>query len=375
MVQTGFINRPMSIALDAVRGLAALIVLLGHAAQHDIYTGPIPFPDSIQHQAVVVFFVLSGLVIANVSFQRPGSLADYAVARLARVMPVALFAVLFSALAWLVGNNAPHGIIDVASRFNQPDVASLVLPLVFLSETDWGSGPLWNAPYWSLVYEVWFYALFGAALYLRGWQRVLVLALLVPLAGLRVLLLLPLWLLGVALARWASARPLSEARAAITILTGFVLALAASKLAFVLSPVLDHWALPLTDNLYMSRYAMSDTLLGLGVALAFLGLRTLADQCAATLEKYQRPIGWLAGCSFTIYLIHWPILNLLHGYGITAGSSLIGLFAILALIVAFCGQVAKVTEHRRGDVRRWLQRRLPTRWTEGGPAPKSPAVG
>lgn len=362
MVQTGFINRPMSIALDAVRGMAALVVLLGHAVQHDIYRGPIPFPDVIQHQAVVVFFVLSGLVIANSAFERPGTLASYAVARLARIMPVALFAVLFSALAWVVGHDAPYGIIDAAPRFNQPDVASVVLPLVFLSETEWGSGPLWNAPYWSLVYEVWYYALFGAAFYLRGCQRVVVLALLLPMAGLRVLLLLPAWLLGVALARWAPARPLSEARASIAILTGFALALAASKLLFVLSPVLDDWASPLTDNLYLSRYAMSDTLQGLGVTLGFLGLRTLADQRAATLEKYRRPIGWLADCSFTIYLIHWPILNLLHGFGVGSSNPLI-LLAVMAAIVVFSAQVARITEHRRADVRRWLGRCVPSRWS------------
>ena len=361
MAQPGFINRPMSLALDAVRGIAALVVLLGHAVQHDIYSGSIPFPDVIQHQAVVVFFVLSGLVIANSAFERPGTLADYAVARLARIIPVATFAVLFSALAWVVGHDAPFGIIDTAPRFNQPDVASVILPMVFLSESEWGSGPLWNAPYWSLVYEVWYYALFGAAFYLRGWQRVLVLVLLVPLAGLRVLLVLPVWLLGVALARWAPVRPLSEARAMLAILAGFALVLAASRLLFVFAPLMDAWASPLTDNLYLSRYALSDTILGLGVALAFIGLRTLADQRAATLEKYQRPIRWLAECSFTIYLIHWPLLNLAHGYGIGSSNPLV-LVAVMAAIVGFSGQVAKLTEHRRADVRRWIGARLPHSW-------------
>lgn len=363
MTEPGFINRPMSIALDAVRGVAALVVLLGHAVQHKIYTGPVQFPDVLQHQAVVVFFVLSGLVIANAAFQRPGTLADFAVARLARIMPVALFAVLFSALAWLVGHDAPHGIIEVAPRFDDASLASIILPLVFLSETEWGVGPLWNAPYWSLVYEVWFYALFGAAFYLRGWQRVAVLALLVPLAGLRVLLLLPAWLLGVALARFAPAKPLDERTAALAILAGLALAVWASKLLFVFAPLLDEWALPLSDHLYMSRYAVSDTMLALGVALAFVGLRTIADQRAAGLERYQRPIGWLAECSFTIYVIHWPILNLLHGYGVSGSNPLV-LLAVVVLIVGFCGQVARITEHRRTGVRRWLSARLPLRWRQ-----------
>lgn len=361
MAQPGFINKPMSLALDAVRGLAALVVLLGHAVQHKVYSGPWPFSDVLQHQAVVVFFVLSGLVIANASFQRSGTLADYAVARFARIMPVALFAVLFSLLAWLVGQNAPEGIISTPPRFNQPGFAGVVLPLVFLSETEWGVGPLWNAPYWSLVNEVWYYALFGAAFYLRGWLRIVVLALMAPLAGVRVLVLLPIWLMGVALARLAPRQALGEGRAALCLLAGIALIPVSHRLIFVLAPVLDGWVQPFTDNLYLARYALSDTILGLGVALAFLGLRTLADQRAATLEKYRRPIRWLAECSFTIYLIHWPLLNLAHGYGIGSRNPLV-LLAVMAAIVWFSGQVAKVTEHRRADVRRWIAGWLPQGW-------------
>lgn len=210
MADQGFINRPMSIALDGVRCVAALVVLLGHTVQQQIYTGPWPFSDVLQHQAVVVFFVLSGLVIANSVYQRQSSLADYAVARFARIMPVALFAVLFSLLAWLVGAWFGLPVIETPRRYLEPSVAALVLPLVFLSEAEFGAGPLWNAPYWSLVHEVWYYVFFGVASYLSGWKRAAVLAVLVPLAGIRVLLLFPVWLCGAALARFAPAKAVGE---------------------------------------------------------------------------------------------------------------------------------------------------------------------
>ncbi|MEO5705894.1 MAG: acyltransferase [Alteraurantiacibacter sp.] len=369
MADQGFINRPMSIALDAVRGVAALVVLLGHTVQHRIYTGPWPFSDILQHQAVVVFFVLSGLVIANSVYQRQASLADYAVARVARIMPVALFAVLFSVAAWAVGAWFELTVIEAPRRFLDPSVAGAVLPLLFLSEAEWGTGLLWNAPYWSLVHEVWYYAFFGVACYLSGWKRAAMLALLIPLAGIRVLVLFPVWLCGAALARYAPAKAVNELTGVLCIFAGVAGLSLAHHFQLDWAPLLDELARPLSANLYLARYAITDTIFGAGVALGFLGLRALADQRAELLDRFERPIRWLAECSFTLYLIHWPILNLLHGFGVSVGSSVWLLIGLLALIVAFCGQVAKLTEHRRGDVRRWLQARLPIGWASPVAAP------
>lgn len=359
MTDAGFINRPMSIALDAVRGLAALVVLLGHIEQHGIYTGTWPFSDVLQHQAVVVFFVLSGLVIANSAFRRSATLADYVLARVARIMPVAIFGVLFSLAAWLIGDWYDLDVIATARPVQDPDLAAVILPLLFLSEAEWATGLIWNSPYWSLVHEVWYYALFGASFYLCGWKRLAVLALLVPLAGVRMLLLFPVWLCGAALARYAPVRPVREMTALACLFSAVVAMAAAHHYQLVWAPFLDALAKPLSDNLYLTRLAISDTLLAMGVALGFLGLRPLADQRAELLDRLEPPIRWLAECSFTIYIIHWPILNLLHGFGVTVGGNLVLLLGLMAVIVAFCGQVARLTEHRRGKVRRWLQTRLP----------------
>lgn len=52
-----------------------------------------------------------------------------------------------------------------------------------------------------LVYEVWFYAIFGTAFFLKVKMRWVVTALLCYLAGWRTLLMLAIWLTGVGLAR------------------------------------------------------------------------------------------------------------------------------------------------------------------------------
>jgi len=75
--------------------------------------------------------------------------------------------------------------------------------VAFLSQSGAAYGPVWNPPYWSLCYEVWYYALFGAAVYLPPARRMLWLVLLAAIAGPRILLLLPVWLAGVWLA-WAT---------------------------------------------------------------------------------------------------------------------------------------------------------------------------
>lgn len=60
----GKIPAGLSLYLDAVRFLAALVVLLHHTWPLLFPDFPLPWPG---HSAVVVFFVLSGYVIAHAS--------------------------------------------------------------------------------------------------------------------------------------------------------------------------------------------------------------------------------------------------------------------------------------------------------------------
>lgn len=349
-----FINRPMSIALDAVRGGAALIVLMGHAVQQRIYTGPWPFTTMLQHNAVVVFFVLSGLVIANSVIQRQTSLGEYATARAARILPVTIVAIAFSLALYCVGQALGLTVINQGVPNDQASPAAVVLPLFFLSESIFGTGPVWNPPFWSLVYEVWYYALFGAGFFLTGWRRPLVIAALAVIAGVKILLLLPIWLTGMALAKYAPARAIPQAAGLVCIVAGLAVVPLSNGLALDGAAWLDQMNGAHGPELRYSGFALTDLMFGVGMALFFLGLRPLADQRADLLERFKQPIQWLANCSFTLYLLHWPILNILHGLNISAGGNVLIFAMILAAIVAFCAAIATVTEHRRKQVRQWL---------------------
>ena len=112
----------------------------------------------------------------------------------------------------------------------------------------------------------------------------------------------------------------------------------------VLSKAKDDWVLCTTARIEGKLH---------GVAYTPWGKHQDPLRCSAG------PIRWLAECSFTLYLIHWPILNLMHGLEIGAGDNPLLFILIVAAIIALAGQVARVTEHRRGDLRRWIAARLP----------------
>lgn len=77
-------NRATSLYLDVVRPVAALVVLLSHVGDQ------LSFLASAGVQAVDVFFVLSGFVIAHVSASRERDPRVYFISRAARIYSVAI---------------------------------------------------------------------------------------------------------------------------------------------------------------------------------------------------------------------------------------------------------------------------------------------
>jgi peptidoglycan/LPS O-acetylase OafA/YrhL len=81
---------PLSIYLDLVRFGAAMVVFLGHVASLRLTGGFLWQLGPYTTEAVTVFFVLSGFVIAYTTEQGETSARSYAVARAARIYSVAL---------------------------------------------------------------------------------------------------------------------------------------------------------------------------------------------------------------------------------------------------------------------------------------------
>lgn len=350
-----FITGPLSVWLDLVRALAALAVVIGHAAQLKVYTGWFPFSIALQKNAVVVFFVLSGMVIAASVDRERRTLGHFAIARISRIVPVAVGAIAFS-LAVAALDAARPGPPLFAEDLKWANPGETLLALSFLSES-YGSNFPPNAPYWSLCYEVWFYALFAAATYLNGRTRTVWLALLALAAGPNILLLLPVWLVGVALVRMPAATRIGPGAARVLVALAVAALFVAPHLAmpgFGLLRRLAPW-----DTGY-SLYALTDFLLALALAGGFAGLRRLGENGFAVPARIEPAIRWGANMSFSLYLLHWPLLKLVHLAGLTAGRDPLAFAAIVAGVVAVSGAFAAVTEHKRYVVRDWIERAV--RW-------------
>jgi len=156
------------VPLDAMRGVAALLVVAFHFSE---YLGG--WHPQFGYLAVDLFFVLSGFVIAHVYDQRFAAgmtILSFMARRLHRLAPLFL-------LGWMIGIGALIAVPDhQLGGFRLPVTAVMNfvgLPSLFAAS---GSFSLFgvNRPFWSLFFELWVANLFfavswrwlrGAALY------------------------------------------------------------------------------------------------------------------------------------------------------------------------------------------------------------------
>ena len=137
-----------------------------------LYVGYLPF-GNFKHDAVIIFFVLSGLVICATSTRPSETWITYLTARASRIYSVAIPAIVLSfglkgIAAFLEpGYLQPDPTTDVVLS-NDLHISTAVSALLFLLQS-WHSQALpWNGPYWSLCYEVWYYVIFGILLFVRN---------------------------------------------------------------------------------------------------------------------------------------------------------------------------------------------------------------
>ncbi|WP_334156906.1 acyltransferase family protein [Oryzomicrobium sp.] len=218
---------PLDAGKNAARGIAALFVCIDHA--YGLFLEP-HFGDTAvashfvalaAHQAVMVFFAISGFLItrsilANLDRNAGFSLRDYLYARIARVYPPLVFSVLLTCLLYLIvqalglagsSAEAPYRIgsfplmREVFALSGRDALRALAMVNGLL---------LANGPLWSLCIEWWIYVVVGLTVFVfsvRGllckaaWGGVLVLAA-TRLHGVNThaLFYLGIWLFGGALA-------------------------------------------------------------------------------------------------------------------------------------------------------------------------------
>jgi peptidoglycan/LPS O-acetylase OafA/YrhL/protein-tyrosine-phosphatase len=348
-------TRSFSVYLDLVRFLAAFLVLLHHARFLYNPGGPL---FSLGHEAVIVFFVLSGFVIAYVAETKERSLGDYAIARLARIYSVVLPAIILTgALDYFGYMINAEAYLPGAQAWDQIPVR-VVSSLLFLNQVWFVSIQLFsNVPYWSLGYEVWYYVGFALVTYIggrRGWWLFILLAVLI---GPKVLLLMPLWWGGVYLYRSKALRGMSQGLAwGLLLLSalGFGGYLYFGLAAWAKGVSLSLFGPELTRELVSSKRFLSDYYLGLCVVAHFAALRVICERYREVPAALAGPIRSLAGSTFTLYLLHQPLIFFYFAlFGVeTVGPGLYVIF--LVLIVATTYVVALFTEQKKHVLKRWI---------------------
>ena len=198
-------NRGLSIYLDLFRVTAAFVVIVYHV------TSPVlggswlrpPFSLPFGPDAVIGFFVLSGYVIAFVASTKENEPLSYASARLSRLWSVLLPALLLTLV--FDGNvgryiGPTHYEAYVPTYFYEHPFAALGTAAIFWNELWFLSiPPLSDAQVWSLGYEAWYYIIFGCIVFFTKKTGVLLAGISSLVAGPRILILLPVWALGVLL--------------------------------------------------------------------------------------------------------------------------------------------------------------------------------
>lgn len=333
-----------SILLHAVRWMAALIVLLGHAQMYARQkTGSAAFGweyiGDHAHAAVVIFFVLSGFVIAwSVDRSAQLSWKKYYVDRFSRLYSVLPVAILFTVALDRIG---AHFSSAYANPLLIPQDHYWVRFLVnFFSvqgfqgyRVQFGSNPA----LWSIGYEFFYYIVFGLIYFWREifHSRVklasLVVLILFVLAGAKITSYFMIWLLG-----FLAYRIQKKISLGVSYFWVFLLAALAVN-HFVVYKALG------------SIEYLRDLSLGLVVAALFLP----AAPPVGALRFHK----FMADFSYSLYAFHMPVLFFAY-FVVLENASSIKSFTLTAVAVCLvlAWLLSVLAEKKRFMLRKWLMK-------------------
>ncbi len=382
-------NRPTHVGraasvLDASRSLAALAVVIEHARTAILVdprsvaapTGAsmmVYWVSGFGHQAVVIFFVLSGALvggslIASISSGK-WTWRSYLVRRLSR-----LYIVLFPALLLIaLWDGAGMALFPVHSTYqdvlsaitigshtlivHNRDVVAFLGNMAFIMTVYvpvFGSG----AALWSLSNEFWYYMLFPciviAVVHRRdSWRSLcnIVLALgILVFVNRDIIEWMIIWLLGVAVVRLPRVR-MSKVRA--TQLVG------ASLLIFGVTTAFER-------TLLNTVSLGGDVAVGFSFALFLYCVFCRESPAPVGADMRRSAVTWrrLAGFSYTLYLFHQPPLAFVSAWLVSTqhvrwqptAPHVAVMLAVVGIIVAYSYVGSRVTEAHTDLLRRFLTR-------------------
>lgn len=311
-------NAMQSLLISALRGLAALQVAAAHL-RAELYPGlrtledpslayiGLAFITGFAHQAVVVFFLISGWLVGGSLMNRmgkPQALAHYAIDRFTRLWTVLLPTLLLSLGVGLVIGAAAPGPIDFnpGNEFSAAALAGNLLGLQTVTVPEFGG----NYPLWSLAHETWYYIQFPLLLLVIAGGGVLrraaaAAALILLLATLRdmISLYFTVWLLGAAFSR-------------IRIDCGK--AFQALLLAVTLALFVYYRLRGSNDDLVPASF-VQDIICSIPFLLLLASFQQPVDTAAPAYVRTNRVAVFFSEFSFSLYVVHVPVIYLMRHLG------------------------------------------------------------
>lgn len=365
-----------SIHLDAFRGLAATAVLIGHARNlffrdwvHVQHKSPllacIYAVTVFGHQAVMIFFVLSGLLVGSSAVrsirEHRWSSPRYLVHRILR-LEIVLLPALLLCMFWDLTGIHFFGLGGIYGGHTQASVMGYNIRHAISAKIFWGNAAFlqsWKIsvlgsdnPLWSLAYEFWYYLLFPCLALLfaprsKTVSRIIYGTLLVAIAwfiGLGLLSYFPLWLLGTAI--FFLPRPRLSDKAIAHLLR-------LSTLLFLLNLLLV--------RIYWKSELLSDY--SVGMSFAFL-LYWILHRRSKPWGLYAAASHKLAESSYTLYVVHLPFLvfvSALLGIGVRLDPNPLNIAMAIVLIYIvwiYSFGVFKLFESHTNAIRSWAEHKL-----------------
>ena len=308
-----------SVLISLLRGLAAFIVAAGHlrsemypglraVADPSLWFKGFAFATGFGHQAVMVFFVISGWLVGGSllnKFGQPGAVSNYAIDRVTRLWTV-LIPTFGLTLLFGLGSGVLLHCFDFLSTKESSalTLGGNLLGLQRVALSDFGG----NYALWSLANETWYYVLFPLLVLLftahRNTTRIAsgaAVALLAAVLPIDILLYFSIWLLGVAFSR-------------VRIDCGF----GARCAWLVLLVAVSVYSRLTGDNDAFDRTSLA---MDLVCSLMFLVLLSSLQFKAKPASKLLRPMArtgkLFADFSFSLYVLHVPLIVLLKNVLLT----------------------------------------------------------
>ena len=364
--------------LDFLRATAALLVLFAHTrldwyfldisvvAQPGLFVKLFYFITELGHEAVVIFFVLSGFLIGGSLFDsmQRGSfdLVRYLIARFVRIYIVYIPALVVTEAVFLFGSilfsDPGAGHVRPLVDQQQMGFGGVSQAICHLAGLEGFSCPVWkqNPSLWSLGYEWALYLFAPAIIGLIAWKAS---------PGLR--------LIAGALVCAIVATVCEDPKEAVFWFIAWFLG--AGSYRILRAGLIPLPAGLLGAGLIIAGMAISrldvasqlktDTIIAVGTAIA------IACRPMVAFPLAPRLFGWAAGFSYTLYAIHAPLVYLIvtlfqsTGFPRDAGPPgpvafmEFGITIAICLLAAFL--VSLVSERKTGQVRAAVMRMYPPR--------------